>query len=61
MKFIIKEWPNQSATLMTANGYSLATFNTLNEARHVCEEWRKTHQEAGHRRLEPPLTEAIRV
>ena len=61
MKFIIKEWPDQSATLMTGNGYSLATFNTPDEARQACEEWRRTYQEPSQRRPEPPPTEAIRA
>ena len=61
MKFIIKEWPDQSATLMTENGYSLATFNTLNEAQRACEEWHKTYEAPCRKQPGPALTETIRV
>ena len=59
MEFIIKEWPDKSATLMTENGYSLATFSSLNEARQVYEEWRKSQQACDLKRADTPLTEAI--
>jgi len=61
MKFIIKEWPDKSATLMTENGYSLATFNTSAEAHQASEEWRQTHQEHRNTRRDTPLAEAIRI
>lgn len=61
MKFIIQEWPNQSATLMTANGYILATFNTLSEARHVCEEWHKVHKRPGDRKSEQLLADPSQI
>jgi hypothetical protein len=56
MKFIIKQWPDQSATLMTENGYALATFDSLSEARYACAEWDRTHKERGYE----VRTEAIR-
>ncbi len=45
MNFIIKEWPDKSATLMTENGYNLATFNSLCEAPLGL--WRMTKVSAG--------------
>jgi hypothetical protein len=45
MIFIIKTWPDQSATLMTENGYTLASFNTPNEAQNACEAWCRIHGE----------------
>jgi len=51
MKFIIKEWPDQSATLMTEHGYTLATFDTLREAQTACEEWGRTHKEPDYQVL----------
>ena len=48
MKFIIKKWPDQSATLMTENGYTLANFNTLDEAQSACEEWCRMHNERSY-------------
>ena len=59
MKLIIKEWPDQSATLMTENGYSLATFNNSAEAQQACEEWRQAHQEHRNIAADAPLMEAI--
>ena len=61
MKFIIKEWPDQSATLMTENGYTLATFDSPAEARQACEEWRLLHQEHRNANREMPLTAEIRI
>jgi len=61
MKFIIKEWPDKSATLMTENGYSLATFNSSTEAHQASEEWRKSHREHRNAEREAPLAEAIRI
>ncbi len=59
MKFIIKEWPDKSATLMTENGYSLATFDTSMEAQLACDEWHKIHSEHRNTEWDPPITEAI--
>ncbi len=59
MKFIIKEWPDKSATLMTGNGYSLATFDTSMEAQRACDEWHKIHREQRDVEWEPSMTEAI--
>lgn len=39
MEFIIKEWPDKSATLMTEHGYALSTFNSVGEARSACQAW----------------------
>jgi len=61
MNFIIKEWPDKSASLMTENGYNLATFNSLSEARQVYGEWRKSQQARDFRRPDNPLSEAIRA
>ncbi len=56
MDFIIKEWPDKRATLMTENGYNLATFNSLSEARQAYEEWRKSQQARDFKRQDTPLT-----
>lgn len=61
MEFIIKEWPDKSATLMTENGYNLATFNSLGEARQVYEEWRKSQQAREFKRQDAPMTDAIHL
>ena len=39
MTFFIKEWQDKSASLMTTNGYVLWTFESLDAARKVCQEW----------------------
>lgn len=39
MKVFIKEWPNNTATIMTANGQVLWTFSNVAEARRACREW----------------------
>lgn len=38
----IKEWRNKMATLMTADGVVLCTFNSIDEALQV---WRTWHQQ----------------
>lgn len=43
MKFIFKQWSDKSVTLMTENGYSLSTFNTLEEANLACQQWYKAN------------------
>lgn len=39
MQYLIKEWPNRRATLMTDDGVVLWTFNTAEEAREVWQNW----------------------
>ena len=39
MNFYIKEWANNTATLMTDNGQVLWTFPSKNEAYEVCREY----------------------
>ena len=39
MNFYIKEWPDQSACLMTAAGQRLFTFKSVDSALAACGEW----------------------
>ncbi|PXW84950.1 hypothetical protein C8R34_12339 [Nitrosomonas sp. Nm84] len=39
MYCLIKEWPNKMATLMTEDGVVLWTFNNVEEARQVWQDW----------------------
>lgn len=43
MQCLIKEWPNKMATLMTVDGTVLWTFNNVEEARKVWQDWRLLH------------------
>ncbi len=61
MKFTVKEWPDKSASLLTENGYNLATFSSMSEAHKVYGEWRKSQQAQDFRRPDAPLSEAIRA
>lgn len=39
MQYLIKEWPNKMATLMTEDGVVLWTFNNVKEAEKVWRDW----------------------
>ena len=39
MKFYIKEWDDETVTLMTEMGHVLAYFPSVYEALTACEEW----------------------
>ena len=39
MKFYIKEWVDETATLMTEMGYVLAYFSLISDAQTACDEW----------------------
>ena len=39
MNVYIKEWPNKTATILTANGQVIWTFSSVAEARQVCLDW----------------------
>lgn len=43
MNFYIKTWPDDTATLMTANGQVLWSFHSLDDAVSVCREWYGLH------------------
>lgn len=43
MQCVIKEWPNKMATLMTEDGVVLWTFNNVEEARKVWQDWCSLH------------------
>ena len=43
MQCVIKEWPNKMATLMTEDGVVLWTFNNVEEARKVWQDWHSLH------------------
>jgi len=36
MQYIVKEWPDRSASLFAEDGYHLETFPSLKEAVRVC-------------------------
>ena len=39
MKFYIKEWADETATLMTEMGYVQAYFSSISDAKTACYEW----------------------
>ncbi|MGD2138182.1 MAG: hypothetical protein PVF08_07990 [Gammaproteobacteria bacterium] len=39
MVVIIKEWPDKTATIISANGQVIWTFSSTVAARRACEEW----------------------
>ena len=39
MKFFIKRWPDDTATLMTESGQVIWTFGSMQEAVEGCTEW----------------------
>jgi len=39
MNFYIKEWPDRSASLMTAAGRQLFTFKSVDSALAACGDW----------------------
>ncbi len=39
MKFFIKRWPDDTATLMTESGQVIRTFGSMQEAIEGCSEW----------------------
>jgi len=39
MEVAIKVWPNQSVSLVTAEGYTLSTFDNIREAEQVRHAW----------------------
>lgn len=36
MRYYIKEWPDQTASLIAEDGYALDTFKNINDAVEVC-------------------------
>jgi hypothetical protein len=40
MRVFIKEWPNKTATILTANGQVVWTFSSAAVARQACHDWR---------------------
>ncbi len=44
MDIYIQVWPNNSATLLTTNGYVLSTFSNEAAAQQVKEEWNKANK-----------------
>jgi hypothetical protein len=42
MRVFIKEWPNKTATILTANGQVVWTFSSAAEARQACHDWRSS-------------------
>ena len=39
MRIYIKEWPNQTASIITAEGQVIWTFSSSETARQACREW----------------------
>jgi hypothetical protein len=39
MELAIKVWPNQAVSLVTAEGYTLSTFDNIREAEQVRQAW----------------------
>lgn len=48
MHYLIKEWPNKMATLMTEDGVVLWTFDTVEEAKQVWQDWCSLKNHNGH-------------
>jgi hypothetical protein len=44
LTFYIKEWPDGTATLMTAQGHTLWTFHDVDAAKLACRDWYKLHE-----------------
>jgi len=40
MRIYIKEWPNKTASIITAEGQVIWTFSSYESARQACREWR---------------------
>ena len=40
MRIYIKEWPNKTASIITAEGQVIWTFSSSESARQACREWR---------------------
>jgi hypothetical protein len=40
MRIFIKEWPNRTASIITAEGQVIWTFSCSESARQACREWR---------------------
>lgn len=39
MQVIIKEWPNRTASIISAAGQLIWTFSTVAQARQACSDW----------------------
>jgi hypothetical protein len=39
MRIYIKEWPNKTASIITAEGQVIWTFSSSEAARQACREW----------------------
>lgn len=39
MRVYIKEWPNRTASIITADGQVIWTFSSSEAARRACREW----------------------
>lgn len=39
MRIYIKEWPNRTASIITAEGQVIWTFSSSETARQACREW----------------------
>jgi len=48
MHYLIKEWPNKMATLMTEDGVVLWTFNNVEEAKQVWQDWCSLRNHSDH-------------
>lgn len=46
MQFFIKEWDDQTASVMTAQGHILGYYPSMFEALAACETLQQTHQDS---------------
>ena len=44
MNVYIQEWPNKTASLLTANGQVIWTFSSTAEAQQACRDWHSVIQ-----------------
>ncbi len=60
MELVIKEWPNQTASLMTGNGYTLSLFDSVKEAQAACDAWYAVHKlTIPQRQQEPSFSSTV--
>lgn len=48
--FYVKEWPDETASLLTPNGQVIGTFLSVAEARTTCLDLHEANREGDHRR-----------
>lgn len=56
MKILIKQWRNETASLILDSGEVLWTFSNVNEAEKACNQWMRTLQSNRKRHHLAPIT-----